>query len=147
MAYEYVELAQEITIRRIYTVHYFEYMNDFYYAGESHDFWEFLFVDKGAICVTAGDEHLNLKKDEIVFHKPNEFHNLWANGQIAPRPTAATNGLAAPPNRGSGCPRGCACPPCAPRRPLPDIPAGDRTRVQRGHSTLPLCLLPVLLRP
>ena len=70
MAYEYVELAQEITIRRIYTVHYFEYMNDFYYAGESHDFWEFLFVDKGAICVTAGDEHLNLKKDEIVFHKP-----------------------------------------------------------------------------
>ena len=84
MAYEYVELTQEITIHRIYTVHYFEYMSDFYYAGETHDFWEFLFVDKGEICVTAGDEHLSLKKDEIVFHKPNEFHNVWANGRTAP---------------------------------------------------------------
>ena len=84
MAYNYVELAQSLNIHRIYTVHYFEYMSDFYYAGETHNFWEFLFVDKGEICVTAGDEHLSLKKDEIVFHKPNEFHNLWANGKSAP---------------------------------------------------------------
>ena len=52
MAYEYVTLNEEISIDKIVTIHYYEYMSD-YYSGESHNFWEFLCVDKGEVDVMA----------------------------------------------------------------------------------------------
>lgn len=84
MAYESIQLEQQLVINKIVTIHYFEYMSDFHFHGESHDFWEILCVDKGELEVVADKEHFTLKKDEIIFHKPNEFHSLWANGRIAP---------------------------------------------------------------
>ena len=84
MSYESVTLVQEITVDKIYSIHYFEYMSDFSFAGETHNFWEFLCVDKGEVEVTAGQVNHVLKKGEIIFHKPNEFHSLRANGRIAP---------------------------------------------------------------
>ncbi len=84
MDYEYVTLQQPLQIERIYTIHYFEYMNDFAFPGESHDFWEFLCVDKGEVIVTAGDRQVSLKKDNVIFHKPNEFHAVRSNGKVAP---------------------------------------------------------------
>jgi AraC-like DNA-binding protein len=65
-------------------VHYFEYTSDFYFPGEAHDFWEFLYVDKGEVDVTADTTTYILKKGDIIFHKPMEFHSLWANGVTAP---------------------------------------------------------------
>ena len=49
MAYYGVDLKNSISIKRIYSIHYFEYMSNFSFAGESHDFWEFIFVDKGQV--------------------------------------------------------------------------------------------------
>lgn len=77
-------LKQEIIIDDLVTVHYFEYTSNFYFPGETHDFWEFLYVDKGQVDVTAGSTDYVLKKGEIIFHKPYEFHKLHANGIIAP---------------------------------------------------------------
>lgn len=84
MPFESMELREYIRISKIVTIHYFEYMSDFSYPGESHDFWEFLCVDKGEVDVTAGDTPYTLKKGQIIFHKPNEFHKVSANGRIAP---------------------------------------------------------------
>ena len=84
MAYESITLNQEIIIDNIISVHYFEYMSDFSFEGESHDFWEFLCVDKGAVNVVADTTTYTLNKGDIIFHKPNEFHNVKANNIIAP---------------------------------------------------------------
>jgi AraC-like DNA-binding protein len=84
MNYQSVPLHRVFEISEVFSIHYFEYMRDFYFSGETHDFWEFLCVDKGEVNVTAGDRALSLKKDEIIFHKPNEFHNVQSNGRIAP---------------------------------------------------------------
>ena len=59
-------------------------MSDFSFEGESHNFWEFVCVDKGEVDVTRGKTHTILKKGDLVFHKPNEFHNVKATGNIAP---------------------------------------------------------------
>lgn len=80
MDYKYITLAEELKIRRVYSIHYFEYMKDFEFEGESHDFWEFVCVDSGNILVTAGDKHLTLTPHQMLFHKPNEFHALRADG-------------------------------------------------------------------
>lgn len=67
MAYESVYLEKELQIDRIYTIHYFEYRNDFYYAGEKHDFWEFQCVDKGKAEVCAGNDHYILNRGTGYF--------------------------------------------------------------------------------
>lgn len=84
MWYQSVSLRQDFKVDDIVTVHYFEYMKDFYFPGETHDFWEFLCVDKGEVEVAAADKSYKLKKGEIIFHEPNEFHNVKANGIVAP---------------------------------------------------------------
>lgn len=84
MAYESVQLQDVISIHEIISIHYFEYMSNFFFEGESHNFWEFLCVDKGEVNVVAGHLEHTLTRGEIIFHKPNEFHNVKANGMIAP---------------------------------------------------------------
>lgn len=41
MGFKSLELKQEILIDKIVTIHYFEYMSDYSFPGERHDFWEF----------------------------------------------------------------------------------------------------------
>lgn len=84
MEYIGVQLEDSIYIKELYSIHYFEYMSNFRFAGESHDFWEFLYVDKGEVNVAADSSHKRLKKGDIIFHKPNEFHTVEATGTIAP---------------------------------------------------------------
>ena len=74
----------ELEIEQIFSIHFFEYLKDFTYSGESHDFWEFVYVDKGAIEALGGDQKHTLIKGDIIFHQPGEFHNLDSNGRIAP---------------------------------------------------------------
>lgn len=82
--FKFTPLTSEVSVTDIITIHYFEYRNDFYFPGEYHDFWEFLYVDKGEVIVMADEQEHTLKKGDIIFHKPNEFHNVRANGVIAP---------------------------------------------------------------
>ena len=77
-------LAKLFGIPQIVTIHYFEYGKDFIFEGESHDFWEFLCVDKGEVTVTAGSHGYTLEKGSIIFHKPRQFHSVATNGSIAP---------------------------------------------------------------
>lgn len=84
MGYDGITLHNSINIGKIYSIHYFEYMNDFSFEGESHNFWEFICVDKGEVGVTADDSFTILKKGDIAFHQPNEFHNVQAVSGIAP---------------------------------------------------------------
>ena len=53
--YKKTKLKEEFVIRHLVTVHYLEYSKNFTFSGEQHDFWEFLYVDKGEINVIAGD--------------------------------------------------------------------------------------------
>lgn len=84
MHYKSTNLREFISINELITIHYFEYRSDFSFPGESHDFWEFVCVDKGEVKIRMGDSNLILKKGEIAFHKPNEFHTVDATGTSAP---------------------------------------------------------------
>lgn len=78
------KLGNCITIDALYTIHYFEYTNNFYFPGESHDFWEFIYVDKGSVGICMDDNEITLKKGDIAFHQPNEFHKVSTYGHTAP---------------------------------------------------------------
>ncbi len=84
MAYQHTYLKSSITIRSVVSIHYFEYMSDFHFPGECHDFWELVCVDKGEIQAAAGDKMVTVKRGSILFHQPGEFHSVIANGRISP---------------------------------------------------------------
>ncbi len=84
MSFTKIELENCITIDCLYTVHYFEYTSNFYFPGESHDFWELVYVDKGSVNICMDEKEITLKKGDIAFHKPNEFHKVSTYGLTAP---------------------------------------------------------------
>ena len=84
MAFESMYLEEDIHIDRIYTIHYFEYKSDFHFAGERHNFWEFQCVDKGKAEIETDNGIYHLTSGQLIFHRPNEFHNLIAIGNTAP---------------------------------------------------------------
>lgn len=84
MKYTATHLKKVFTVNEIVTIHYFEYEKDYKYIGEKHDFWELVYVDKGEIVIDMDDEQFRLEQGNIAFHQPDEYHNLRANGIVAP---------------------------------------------------------------
>lgn len=75
------KLSNVINISKIVTMHYYEFDKHFNFPGESHDFWEMVYVDSGNILITAGKKEYTLRPGEIIFHKPNEFHTISSDGK------------------------------------------------------------------
>ncbi len=77
-------LEKAINIKRINSIFYREFSNKYIFKGERHNFWELLYVDKGQIDIVAGDKGYRLNQGDMIFHKPNEFHAIYATCDIAP---------------------------------------------------------------
>ena len=82
--YEATTLKEDFIVKKVVTVHYFEYSKNFVFSGEKHDFWELVYVDKGEVDIYGGDKKYRLSHGEVAFHKPNEWHNVTATGEVAP---------------------------------------------------------------
>lgn len=76
-------LENSLEVTHIVTLHDFRYTPDFLFTGESHDFWEIAFIRRGSVGVKAGSAGYTLNSGEAIFHAPNEYHNIWANGDSA----------------------------------------------------------------
>lgn len=84
MQYTGTRLREEIVIRELVTVHYFEFSKDYRFRGESHDFWEIVYADRGEFIAETDSGRRVIKTGDILFHKPNEWHTLVADGVNAP---------------------------------------------------------------
>lgn len=79
MMYKRVRLDQEVVVESIITFHYYELSRTFYTEVERHDFWEFVYVDKGELHVRTDRGEFLLKQGEVSFYKPNELHGGGSN--------------------------------------------------------------------
>ena len=77
-------------IEKIITLFYMELSKNFHYDGESHDFWEMVYIDKGEMICTADKNRFILKSGEMTFHKPNEYHNLSGDNAVSPNVSIIT---------------------------------------------------------
>ncbi len=77
------KLDNVINITKVITVFYMEFKKDYRNPGETHDFWELVYVDSGEIIVQAGKTEHILEQGSLIFHRPNEFHNITANQKSA----------------------------------------------------------------
>ena len=55
---------------------------DFYFDGESHNFWEMVYITEGEWGISADDRVYKLTEGQVIFHKPMEFHKIWKNSDL-----------------------------------------------------------------
>ena len=67
LTYIKTKLRKEIQIESIITLHYFEYMKNFIFHVEAHDFWEFLYVDNGTVSVRSDDTWMTLNTCHQIY--------------------------------------------------------------------------------
>ncbi len=63
-----------ITIPQIVQYFNFELNAEYTDIPESHNFWEFMYVESGDVIVKCEERLVELKANDILFHKPNEMH-------------------------------------------------------------------------
>ena len=71
-----IPLKSELGVTRLISDFHYELPEDFSYSGESHPGWEFVYVDRGKVSISADNATYILKKGELVCHKPFEYHNI-----------------------------------------------------------------------
>lgn len=69
-------VEKPFTVERFCTAFRYQWDNGFFYAGESHDFWEIVYVEAGEIQVTEDANIYRLKQGELILHAPMEFHSI-----------------------------------------------------------------------
>lgn len=77
-------LQRCLTVTSLYSYFKPKYARDFYFSGELHPVWELVYVVDGTVGVAADDAVYKLTKGDVVFHKPMEFHRLWAEDGSSP---------------------------------------------------------------
>ena len=77
--WESFPVREQIRIMDMYSFFRVHYDSDYAFFGETHNFWECLYVINGKVCVSADERIYNLSSGQIVFHKPMELHKFTIN--------------------------------------------------------------------
>jgi len=78
--WEPYNIEKQLEINCFYSAFMDEYEPGYVFEGEKHDFWEMLYVLKGSIDTWADDKEYILHENDIIFHKPMEFHKFKIYG-------------------------------------------------------------------
>ena len=73
-----------IRVTSLFTIFEVTRPQDYIFEGESHDFWEIVYVVEGKLGVTAGADLFRLEPGRAVIHRPMEFHCLWSEENTCP---------------------------------------------------------------
>lgn len=60
------------------------FRRNYEFAGETHRFYELVYVVNGTVGVTAGDEIYILTAGQMLLHPPEEFHRIWSECESEP---------------------------------------------------------------
>lgn len=73
------DVKEQLHIESFFSFFETHYDNGYNFPGETHNFWECVYVLDGSICVSGDERVYNLSQDEIIFHKPLELHKFYVN--------------------------------------------------------------------
>ncbi len=83
MKYTSHTLKNDLTVNKLYTVHYFEFSKNYIFPGEAHNFWEFMYIDKGRIICSVDNKEVTIEQGNVIFFKPEEWHSMRSDGKTA----------------------------------------------------------------
>lgn len=73
-------VKEKICIPQFYTMFKRVCDKTYIFRGETHNFWECVYVMSGSICVSADERVYNLSAGKMIFHKPYELHKFYTIG-------------------------------------------------------------------
>ena len=71
----------QIQLPAFYSLFEIHYDRGYEFPGESHNFWECLYVKEGEVCVSGDERVYDLGRGSIIFHKPLELHKFIVTGE------------------------------------------------------------------
>jgi len=74
-------VEEAIRIEEIFTFFKIHHEKNYEFPGETHNFWEMVYVIKGSLCVSADEKIYNLSGGEVIFHKPMELHKFYIDDE------------------------------------------------------------------
>ena len=81
-----IKLIEQIfNIEGIYSAFRFDWNESFAFCGESHNFWEAVFVTSGEVEVTEDENVYLLHGGDLILHAPMEFHRIKSAGGSCPK--------------------------------------------------------------
>ena len=81
--YEECPVDTILSIRSLFTFFRRTLLADFNFSGESHDFTEVVCVIGGRVGITADKNIYVLSAGQLIIHRPNEFHTIWSDNEVA----------------------------------------------------------------
>lgn len=75
--YLYKNIDPVFRVTSLINVAYYNFSENFEFAGESHDFWELSYIERGQMVIEQDEKRYLLKSGELIFCKPNVFHKCW----------------------------------------------------------------------
>lgn len=73
-----------LSIEKLFSFYHFQFATGYVFPGERHPFWEMVYVRSGQVDIGADDEMYTLGSGDVIFHRPGEYHSIWANYAHAP---------------------------------------------------------------
>lgn len=70
------KVYEKIRITEMYSLFEAEYKSGFSFAGESHNFWECVYVISGSLRVSSNRRIYEMIAGNLIFHKPLEIHKF-----------------------------------------------------------------------
>ena len=74
------KVYEKIRITEMYSLFEAEYNSGFSFAGESHNFWECVYVISGSLRVSSNRRVYEMTAGNLIFHKPLEIHKFDVTG-------------------------------------------------------------------
>lgn len=76
------DIPKLITLSALADFHNPIYKSDFSFVGESHNFWEIMFIVNGSAEIVSESHAYILNGGQAFVHKPMEFHKIRPNGNL-----------------------------------------------------------------
>ena len=83
-AYPPVNACRELHITRLHSLYYFQFSPEDKLEGESHDFWELVYVDEAQTVVQSGSQRFLVRQGEVFVHSPNRYHCIHLLPDVHP---------------------------------------------------------------
>ena len=77
-------VSDPISVSTLYSFSKQRFSGNYFFNGESHDFYEAVCVLKGRVGVTAGKRVYVLSEGQMTLHRPGQFHAIWEEGESEP---------------------------------------------------------------
>ncbi len=76
MKWQYYDVIEQISIKRLYTLFKMHFDKDYNFAGEMHDFWECMYILDGSMTLSADETVHKLSSGDFILFKPYQLHKF-----------------------------------------------------------------------